>query len=579
MRKKIYNIAYLENRIRHLEEVERFILDALETAASLGDFQSSINKLRDVSIILEETRTKVQGLIPFETTTFFLVDEESNDFVMTNIDLKQRRPYIQKEVDVLINNGTFAWALREKRPVIVSTSDRRKYLVLHVMATSTRIRGMFAGLLKKDKRGFPDISLSLLSIILLNSANAIESFELYRKIREINTNLERIDNYRLLFEAAPDGVEVLDASGNILDCNDTQKKLLGYSREHLTGSRSLDYFSDNGRADFAKKSSSLKDTGFAEGEIELISARGDIIPVWRKEKAIYDENNAFIGVVVYNRDISIRKRAEEEKKNLEARLQRSEKMEALGTLAGGVAHDLNNILCGLVSYPELLLMQIPEQSPLRKSIVTIQKSGEKAAAIVQDLLTLARRGVFQTQIVSLNDIIIDHFKTPEHEILEMFHPHVEFTVSLDKNLLNIMGSPVHLSKTIMNLLSNAAEATAGEGAIHIATSNCYVDKPISGFDTVKEGEYATLMVQDAGIGISRDSLERIFEPFYSKKVLGRSGTGIGMAIVWGTIKDHKGYIDVQSVEEKGTTFTLYFPVTREEIIKEQPITAIDDYKG
>ncbi|MCX5855632.1 MAG: response regulator, partial [Deltaproteobacteria bacterium] len=142
-----------------------------------------------------------------------------------------------------------------------------------------------------------------------------------------------------------------------------------------------------------------------------------------------------------------------------------------------------------------------------------------------------------------------------------------------------MGSPVHLSKTIMNLLSNAAEATAGKGAIHIATNNCYVDKPISGFDTVKEGEYATLMVQDEGIGISQDSVERIFEPFYSKKVLGRSGTGIGMAVVWGTIKDHKGYIDVRSVEEKGTTFTLYFPVTREEIIKKQPITAIDDYKG
>jgi PAS domain S-box-containing protein len=572
-------IEYLENRVRYLEEVERFILDILEIASSLGDFQTSINKLRDTSVILDETRTKIQGLIPFESTAFFQVDEDSRDFVISSIFPENHRSYIQNEVDILIHEGTFAWALREKRPVMASTGDHKGYLVLHVMATSTRIRGMFVGLLKEENKSICDISLSLLSIILMNSANALESFELYRTIREINSNLERIDNYRLLFDTAPDGVEVLDSHGNILDCNEAQKKLLGYSNEQLIGNNSLDFFSDNSRNAFVKKSPSLKDTGYLEGEIELVSARGEIIPVWRKEKAIFDENGAFIGTVVYNRDISTRKRAEEEKRTLEARLQRAEKMEALGTLAGGVAHDLNNILSGLVSYPELLLMQIPGDSPLRKSIMTIQKSGEKAAAIVQDLLTLARRGIFQPQVVNLNDIIVDHFKTPEHEKLNLFHPNVEFTVNLEKNLMNIMGSPVHLSKTIMNLLSNAAEAIVEKGEICISTSNCYVDRPISGFDTVKEGEYITLTVSDTGTGISQDHMERIFEPFYSKKVMGKSGTGLGMAVVWGTIKDHEGYIDIHSVEGKGTTFALYFPVTREKLPKEEPRIAFDSYRG
>jgi PAS domain-containing protein len=233
--------SYIEERIKHLEGVERFVIDSLEVAASLGDFQSSINKLSDVTAILAETGIKIQGLIPFETVAFFLVEEESNYFSLRHIDSANHRSYVQSEVDNAIEDGIFAWALREKRPVVVPTKDRQKSLVLHSMTTMTRICGMFVGILNNDTRSILNISLSLVSFILFNSANAIESFELYRRIREISRSLERIDNYRLLFEAAPDGVEVVDTEGNIIDCNDSQKKLLGYSREQLTGSRSSNY--------------------------------------------------------------------------------------------------------------------------------------------------------------------------------------------------------------------------------------------------------------------------------------------------------------------------------------------------
>jgi len=254
-------------------------------------------------------------------------------------------------------------------------------------------------------------------------------------------------------------------------------------------------------------------------------------------------------------------------------------MEAIGTLAGGVAHDLNNVLSGIVSYPDLLLMQLPEDSPLRKPILTIQNSGGKAATIVQDLLTLARRGVAVTEVVSLNDIIFDYLKSPEHEKVKSFHPNVKMKTSLDADLLNTLGSPVHLSKTIMNLVSNAAEAMAAGGEILISTENRYINKPIRGYDNVEEGDYIILRVSDTGVGISPKDIERIFEPFYTKKVMGRSGTGLGMAVVWGTVKDHKGYIDVQSTEGKGTTFTLYFPATRQELVKNQASLAIEDYMG
>jgi len=240
---------------------------------------------------------------------------------------------------------------------------------------------------------------------------------------------------------------------------------------------------------------------------------------------------------------------------------------------------LNNILSGLVSYPELLLMDLSEDSPLKKPILTIQKSGEKAAAIVQDLLTLARRGVAVTEVVNLNNIISEYLKSPEYEKLKLYHPNVRVKTDLEPELLNISGSPVHLSKTIMNLVSNAAEAMTHGGAVFISAKNQYIDKPIGGYDGVPEGDYVVFSVSDTGVGISSDDMERIFEPFYTKKVMGRSGTGLGMAVVWGTIKDHKGYIDVQSTEGKWTTFTLYFPVTRKEAARDKPMMSIEVYMG
>jgi len=577
-RKENNTLVYLEQRVKHLEDVERFVVDALELAVSLGDFQESINKLRDVSTILEETSVRIKRLIPFEAIAFFLVDEDSHDFVMKKISSKNYRSGIQAIVDDLIDDGTFAWALREKRPIILCTKNHTRIL-LHVMATSTRIRGMCIGVLHPDQPQIMNVSLSLLSIIMASSANAIESYELYKTIKEINSNLERIDNYRMLFEAAPDGVEVLDAVGNILDSNDAQKKILGHTQEHLLGNHSSDYFSEKSRSDFTNHFLSLKEQGYWEGEVELITAKGVSVPVWRKEKAIYDKHHKFIGAVIYNRDISMRKRSEEEKHALEARLKRAEKMEALGFLAGGVAHDLNNVLGGLVSYPELLLMQLPKDNPMRKSILTIQKSGEKAAAIVEDLLTLARRGIFEPHVVSLNDVILDYLKTPEHEKLKQFHAPFSLTVDLDHHPMNIKGSQVHLSKMITNLMSNAVEALAGKGEVRIRTEYRYLDAPIRGYDVVEEGGYVLLSISDNGSGISHKDIDKIFEPFYTKKVMGKSGTGLGLAVVWGTVKDHHGYIDVQSEMGKGSTFTIYFPVTKEELRESRQEVSLDHYMG
>jgi len=278
-------------------------------------------------------------------------------------------------------------------------------------------------------------------------------------------------------------------------------------------------------------------------------------------------------------DIDKRRQAEKALRESEEKLARSKRMESLGLLAGGVAHDLNNVLSGIVSYPELLLLDLPEDSKLRRPIEIMQESGHRAVTIVQDLLTVARGVASTKEPMNLNDLIGDYLNSPEIKKLKHFHPTVTIKANLDSDLLNIGGSDVHIRKVLMNLVSNASEAIDGSGTVTISTANRYIDKPLKGYDDVTIGEYVVLAVSDDGSGISSGDLERIFEPFYTKKVMSRSGTGLGLAVVWNVIQDHEGYIDVKS-DENGTTFELYFPITRDEI-SDKALSAIPikDYKG
>lgn len=268
-----------------------------------------------------------------------------------------------------------------------------------------------------------------------------------------------------------------------------------------------------------------------------------------------------------------------ERRRAEEKLVRAEKLEMIGTLAGGVAHDLNNILSGIVSYPDLLLLQLPADSPLRKPMQTIKESGEKMAAIVQDLLTLARRGVAVKEPVNLNQLISDYLASPEFSLLATRHPGVRVQVDCAPDLFAILGSPVHLAKTLMNLVTNAAESMEGGGVIRLFTENRSVDHSLALYERIGQGEYAVLKVEDQGVGIRPEDMDKIFEPFYTSKKMGRSGTGLGMAVVWGTVKDHQGYIDCESRVGSGTRFTLYFPVTPQVHRQRLDAAPPEDWRG
>ena len=596
-----------EARVSYLEEVNRFTIDALETAATFGDFQKSLLKRREPLAIIKETENRAKKLIPFETAAFYLVNEANGDFSLADCEPEIRKDFLQEEIDFLIENGTFAWALREKRAVWASSRDFQFQMLLQVAATQTRIRGMFVGVLAPGKKNIPGVSLSLLSVILLSSANALENFELYRMVLESHDQLEnRVrdrtlelaeankklqqeiaehrqsaealqkseERYRLLVENAPVGILTVDAAGRIADVNPMLAHLLGFSSiKDAWGVNvlSVPVLADSGLtrdlfACFENKKTGIFERSYVNPQGQETFLRYHLVP-------LLDPLRPEIGVQAIVEDIS-------ETRRLAARLQQAQKMEVIGTLAGGVAHDLNNILSGLVSYPDLLLMELPANDPLGEIALTIKKSGERAAAVVQDLLTLARRGVAIREVVNLNQVIEEYFQTPEHKKLISLYPQVRFETHLGASLCKISGSPVHLSKLVGNLVSNAAESMTGSGKVRIETANIYVDKPLQRFEEVKPGEYILLSISDDGSGIPAKDLPRIFEPFYTKKVMGRSGTGLGLAVVLGTVKDHKGCIDVHSSAGKGTRFDLYFPINRleEDKTRKNPLR-LEDLRG
>jgi len=299
-------------------------------------------------------------------------------------------------------------------------------------------------------------------------------------------------------------------------------------------------------------------------EYRIVRPSGTVRWIADRSFPIVNAAGKIIRITGIAEDVTERKAAEESLRASQEKTARSRKMESLGLLAGGVAHDLNNILSGIVSYPELILLDLPENSPLKKPIETIYASGQRAAAIVQDLLTIARGVAITREPLNLNDLVREYLNSPEYENLHQFHTTVSVDTALDHELLNISGSRVHLKKVLMNLVSNAVEAIQGHGNVRVSTRNRYLDQPLQGYDDIKIGEYAVLSISDDGSGIAPDDLSRIFEPFYTRKVMGRSGTGLGLAVVWNVLQDHEGYINV-TCDDNHTLFDLYFPITRKSI--------------
>ena len=378
--------------------------------------------------------------------------------------------------------------------------------------------------------------------------------QLTRLITDYKLAEQKIRTLCLAMEQSTDGIAMADLTHKYYYVNQSFADMHSYRPDEIVGMPAEKLHTQAEAEIFIDHLTQIKVQGAWSGETRHLKRNGTSFPVYLSATLLKDENARPTGILLVARDIT-------KQKSLEKQLRHAQKMEAMAILAGGVAHDLNNILAGLIGYPEVMLMETPEDSPYRAPLLTVKKSGEKAAAIVKDLLMLSRRGSHETIVTDVNQIISEYLISPEHETLKGYHPEVEITTRLQSDLPHICGSPVHLHKLVMNLVSNAAQAMPRGGRLFLLTENRRIEENIKGYEDISPGDYVVLVISDTGKGIEEENLQKIFEPFYTKRALGRTGTGLGMSVVWATVKDHNGFIDIQIEPGKGTAFFIYLPVT------------------
>jgi PAS domain S-box-containing protein len=323
--------THLEKRVDFLEETNLFKMMALDLAKELGEFHSSINKIEKPDIIFEKCAARVQKVMGFRQIAFLLVDENNSDFHLSWCHPEADQETLEKEIDILIEDGTFSRALMEKKPVTAYSEDFHRQLMLHVLSTVSRVRGMVVGVLEKNAKYIPEASFELFAILMAHCANTLESFELYSRLRSSEKQ------YRLLAETAGEIIFLVSECGRILYANQAALKAAGYSRQ-VPADMNINTLIEN----FDHALINNRD-GYSDFQsVFLMSRSGKKIPLEINIKPVSDENSPG-GILIVGRDMSERIQAEKERKNLEEKLWQAQKMEAIGLLAGGIAHDFNNI--------------------------------------------------------------------------------------------------------------------------------------------------------------------------------------------------------------------------------------------
>ena len=368
------------------------------------------------------------------------------------------------------------------------------------------------------------------------------------------------EKYRGQFDESIAATYVFDEKKNFLDSNQAGLDLLGYSREELLKMSIPDVDVDP-LVVIPAHEQLLGGYRISNYEHQLNRKDGKVITVLNNSRPITDTDGNVIGMQSTLIDITAWKQAEEEKKKLEERIQQVQRIEALGTLAGGLAHNFNNLLMVIQGNASFLLCDMDSSHPYYDPLKNIEKSVRSGAKLTKQLLGYARKGKYQVETINLNQLAEETADTIGRTRKETII-HCEFS----ENLSAIRADQRQIEQVLWNLCINAVDSMPGGGKIIIKTLNVSHAHMNNKLYDPKPGSYVRLTVTDTGIGMDRETRERIFEPFYTTKEMGM-GTGLGLSSVYGIIKSHGGYIEVESEKGHGTTFAIFFPACRKEIPK------------
>ena len=455
--------------------------------------------------------------------------------------------------------------------------------VIHIDHIATPIRDAYGALTGVFVFIIDITERKLIEKELVRHRNQLEAIvqERTRKLERTNRNLQHEiaertkaetalkkseKKFRTIFENLKDVYFETTLDGWILTMSPSGSDFSGYTTEELIGNRAEMLFGDSQDREALLKEISAKGK-VRDYELVFKRKNGDLYDVSINADLTFGESGNPEGLTGTIRDITLQKRYQE-------RAYRLKKMESLGLMAGGIAHDLNNILSGIVSYPDLLLMDLPEQSPYRRPIQVIKESGQRAVEVVSDLLTIARGIAVAKTVADLNGIVREYLDSPEYRRLKNDFADIEFQTDLQPGLDMIKCSAAHIKKILINLVMNAVEAIEGQGSVTIRTANCSSQPPGAN----RAQGHVLLSVTDSGQGVSPKDMERIFEPFYTRKVMGRNGTGLGLAVVWNAVQDHGGRVDIRSGDGE-TVMEILFPSAKAKVLHTPTPDASEPLEG
>jgi PAS domain S-box-containing protein len=414
-------------------------------------------------------------------------------------------------------------------------------------------------------RVFTSAKLAVLTLLASQAAISLENVRLYDERKKAE------QKFKDLLEAAPDAMVIVDRKGEIVLVNSQAEKLFGYQREELLGKPVEMLVPEHYRAkQSGQRQSFFVDSGArsvrAGLELHGLRRNGTEIPVEISLSPLETEEGTLVMSAI--RDITERKHAQLERELLEQRLRQAEKMESVGRLAAGIAHDFNNVLAGVFAYGEMLFEETPERSPLRRYAQNVLTAATRGRALVDQILDYSRSQRGKRAPIDIGPVVA--------ETLELLHGSLPAAIRLEASApqlpLVVIGDATQLHQVVMNLCSNAIQAMSAGGTLRVAleTTELPAERALS-HGTLRPGYYVRLTVEDSGSGMDSATLARIFEPFFTTKEIGR-GTGLGLSLVYAIVTDAGGAMDVLSIPERGSTFTIYLPSAQDApVVEEVPI--------
>jgi two-component system, cell cycle sensor histidine kinase and response regulator CckA len=539
------NVFFTLKYGRLLEEQKQELL-------ALNTFAESVNRAIDVQFLLQNALYEMRRLLNVEYGWIYRIE---GDLLL----LKASRGTEELNITIIeavddIHQEKMSWIHSpriSKRPKKIKTETDKNFnweygSIGSWASVPIMMKDQMSGLIilaSKNPGAFENKQIDFIIAFANQIGVAMENATLFERVRKSE------ERYIDLFEHSPDMSRIINKLGIITNCNQTEATRLGYSKSEIIGQSILKFYPPKYHNEAQRLLHDIFENNLEIKGLEekMLTKNGELIDVSINASIIRDEAGQPL-VRTVARDIT-------EKKNLEAKVIHAQRIDSIGNLAGGVAHDFNNILTSILGSTSIMKRKMKHDDHWYRFADIIETAARRGAALTRQLLTFARKGNVQFRPVLVNDII--------EETLRLFERSIDKKISIEKDLIGevciISGDDGQLQQSLLNLLINARDAMPDGGTIMVQSKKKHIEKDTTGETEILKGDYIAVSIIDTGIGMDKDIQQHIFEPFFTTKDRGK-GTGLGLSVVYGVVNSHNGFITVQSEPMLGSQFTMHFPL-------------------